>query len=265
MNKVPEELKVLFIGNSFSVDTAQHLPEVSLSMGVKKLHIGVLYIGGCSTKMHYTNITENAKLYDYYESFGKNGEWSCTQGISSNDAIKSDEWDFIALQHGTLDGSRNTELADYDKLESLVLAVREIAPKKAKIIFNRHWVGEPWHTHPEIVSFDGDTKRMYEIVSDIVKNHIVHTNGLDFATPVGTAIQNARGTNIKSLHRDGYHLSLGIGRYIAALAFFSSVTGADISNIGWAPEDVDDYEKSVAVESVLNSLKNPYSCTPSII
>lgn len=42
MNKVPETLKILFVGNSFSVDTAQHLPEVALAMGVKSLHFAVL-------------------------------------------------------------------------------------------------------------------------------------------------------------------------------------------------------------------------------
>ena len=264
-NSVPETLKILFVGNSFSVDTAQHLPEVALSMGVKNLHFAVLYIGGCSTRRHYSNLIDNVKGYDYYESVGLNGEWSCTHETSNVDAIKSDDWDIIALQHGTIDGSKNTELEYYDKLAPLVEEIRKIAPEKAKIVFNRHWVGESWHTHPEIVSFGGDTARMYEIVSDITKNHIVNTKYLDFATPVGTAIQNARTSRIETLNRDGYHLSLGTGRYIAALTFFASVTGCDISNIAWAPEGVDEYEKAVAVESTLNALKTPYSVTESKI
>lgn len=265
MNKIPKTLKILFVGNSFSVDTAQHLPEVALSMGVESLHFGVLYIGGCSTRRHYSNLIDNVKGYDYYESFGHNGEWSCTNGVSNVDAIKSDDWDIIALQHGTIDGSKNTELEYYDKLEPLVSEIRAIAPEKAKIVFNRHWVGEPWHTHPEIVSFGGDTERMYEIVSGIVKDHVVNIPQLDFATPVGTAIQNARTSRIESLNRDGYHLSLGTGRYIASLTFFASVTGADITNIEWAPEGVDEYEKAVAIESTVNALKTPYSVTKSIL
>lgn len=265
MNKVPETLKILFVGNSFSVDTAQHLPEVALAMGVKSLHFAVLYSGGCSTNLHYSKLLENAKFYEYYESFGNNGEWSCTYGVSSADAIKSDDWDIIALQHGTIDGSKNTDPAAYDKLAPLVEEIRKIAPEKAKIVFNRHWVGEPWHTHPEIVSFGGDTAKMYEIVSGIVKDHVVKTPYLDFATPVGTAIQNARTSRIETLNRDGYHLSLGTGRYIAALAFFASVTGCDISDIGWAPEGVNEYEKAVAIESTVNALKTPYSVTESKI
>ena len=264
-NNIPETLKILFVGNSFSVDTAQHLPEVALSMGVKNLHFAVLYIGGCSTRRHYSNLIDNVKGYDYYESVGRNGEWSCTNGVSNVDAIKSDDWDIIALQHGTIDGSKNTELEYYDKLAPLVEEIRKIAPEKSKIVFNRHWVGESWHTHPEIVSFGGDTQKMYEIVSDLTKNHIVKTKHLDFATPVGTAVQNARTSRIETLNRDGYHLSLGTGRYIAALCFFASVTGCDITNIAWAPEGVNEYEKAVAIESTVNALKTPYTVTKSTV
>ncbi len=263
MNKLPETLKILFVGNSFSVDTAQHLPEIARAFGVKNIHIGVLYIGGCSTRKHYANITEAIKGYDYYESFAQNGEWSCKNGVSSNEAIVSDDWDFIALQHGTIDGSRNTDVQYYDKLAPLVAAVRAIAPEKSKIVFNMHWVGEPWHTHPEIVSFGGDTNKMYEIITEIVQSYVAKTPLLDRITPVGTAIQNARTSKIKTLNRDGYHLSLGAGRYIAALAFFASLTGADVSNINWFYEDMTDYEKEIAIESVKNALITPYSVTNS--
>lgn len=265
MNKMPSSLKILFIGNSFSVDTAQHIPPIALSLGAKEVHIGVLYIGGCSTRLHYSHIINNDKAYDYYESFGKDDNWSLTNGVSSVDAVKSDEWDFIALQHGTIDGSRNTDWQYYDKLAPLAESVRAIANKNAKIVFNMHWVGEPWHTHPEIASFNGDTARMYEIITDFAQNRISKIEKIDLITPVGTAIQNARTSKIETLNRDGYHLSLGTGRYIASLAFIAFSTGADITNIEWAPEDVNEYEKSVAIESVLNALKTPYSVTRSEI
>ncbi len=264
MNSIPKTLKVLFVGNSFSVDTAQHLPEIAKSLGVVNIHIGVLYIGGCSTRLHYANITESAKKYDYYESFAQNGEWSCKQGVSSNEAIESDSWDIIALQHGTIDGSRNTDIQYYDKLAPLVAKIASLAPN-AKIYFNMHWVGEPHHSHPEIRSFEGDTARMYEIITDIVQNHVSKIEMLHGITYAGTAIQNARTSRIETLNRDGYHLSLGVGRYIAALAFFACVTGAEVQGIEWSYPDMTEYEKQVAIESVINALKTPYSVTKSKI
>ncbi len=262
-NVVPKTLKILFIGNSFSIDTAQHLPDVALSLGVERVHVGVLYIGGCSIRRHYHNIVNDVNGYEYYQNSGT--EWTVNQNVSSKDAIQSDEWDYIAIEHGTIDGSRNTDIQYYDVFEPLVAEIRAIASEKAKMVFNMHWVGESWHTHPEIVSFNGDTQKMYEIITDIVSNHLVYTKGLDLVTPVGTAIQNARTSRIETLNRDGYHLSLGTGRYIAALAFFKSITGVSVDNINWNPEETTEYEKSVAIESVNNAIKTPYSVTKSLI
>ncbi|MBO5869244.1 MAG: DUF4886 domain-containing protein, partial [Clostridia bacterium] len=69
----------------------------------------------------------------------------------------------------------------------------------------------------------------------------------------------------ETLNRDGYHLSLGTGRYISALAFLKSLTGVYIDNIEWKPEDTNDYEYQVAIESVNNAMKTPYSVTKSTL
>ena len=41
-------LKILFIGNSFSADTAEYLYPVANNLGVENVKIGNLFIGGCS-------------------------------------------------------------------------------------------------------------------------------------------------------------------------------------------------------------------------
>ena len=73
-----------------------------------------------------------------------------------------------------------------------------------------------------------------------------------------------------ALNRDGTHLDSGVGRYIAALTFMAALTGADISEVEWAPtnigedvRDVDAAARAVAIESVINALKNPYEVTQS--
>ena len=263
MKNVPETLKILFVGNSFSVDTAEHLASVAVSYGVKSLHFGVLYIGGCSTRKHYHHITNDVHEYEYFENFGS--AWSQTLNVSSVDAIKSDDWDYIAIQHGTADGSKYTEIEYYDKFPLLVAEIKKLAPEKAKIVFNMSWVGEPSNPHPEIVSFNGDTQRMYEIITQITEDFIAKTEDLDFVIPTGTAIQNARTSRIETLNRDGYHLSLGLGRFIASLAFFKGVTGADISNPAWMPESMNEYELAVAIESINNAFDCYYSVTNSKI
>ena len=56
-----------------------------------------------------------------------------------------------------------------------------------------------------------------------------------------------------------------MGRYIAALTFLKALTGMDVDKVKWAPEGVGPYEKKVALESVRNAFKNPYTITKSEI
>ena len=48
-----DSLKILFVGNSFARDTMEHAANIALSLGVKKIKFGVLFVGGCSIDMHY--------------------------------------------------------------------------------------------------------------------------------------------------------------------------------------------------------------------
>ena len=61
-------IKLLCIGNSFSVDAVQHLYGLLTDAGVENILIGNLYVGGCTLKTHWDNIdTENA-AYRFYLS-----------------------------------------------------------------------------------------------------------------------------------------------------------------------------------------------------
>ena len=48
-------LKVLMIGNSFSICNLKQMPQVAESMG-KRLDLASLYIGGCSLERHWNNV-----------------------------------------------------------------------------------------------------------------------------------------------------------------------------------------------------------------
>ena len=51
-------LRVLMIGNSFSISCMKHIPMVAKSLGLK-LDITSMYIGGCSLQRHANNIVTN--------------------------------------------------------------------------------------------------------------------------------------------------------------------------------------------------------------
>ena len=258
-----ESLKILFVGNSFAVDTMQHTAQIAKSLGVERVKFGVLFVGGCSIDMHYTHFTEDIPAYVYYVDEGEG--WTSTPEQKISDAVKSDDWDWIAIQHGTHGGSRYTSCECYEKLSPLIDGIKAIAPAHTKIAFNLTWLGEHTRQHHEIVSYGGNMALMREKLIETTKAMVLSNDKIDMLVPTGTAIENARTSRIGLLTRDCYHLSVDKGRFIAGLAFISTITGIDAAKIGWTPDNVDEYALAVAVEAVKNAQAAPLDITASVI
>lgn len=245
-------LKILCIGNSFSEDTTAHLAQIALCSGFTKVKIGNLYVGGCSINKHCLHAKQDLPAYRYDVNEG-NG-WITTPDYKMSDAIKSDNWDWISIQHGTGDKSRYTELSSYENLPWLIDYVKNLAPN-AKIAFNMTWVGEPDFHHEEIEYYNGNQLLIYEKIAELTKEHIVTMTGIDAVSPTGTAIQNARTAKIGLLTRDGYHLSLDVGRYIAAMTFLKALTGAQVSDAAFIN---DEHIRTVSVKAVNDAIAKPF-------
>ncbi|MBQ5810089.1 MAG: DUF4886 domain-containing protein [Clostridia bacterium] len=257
-----KSLKVLFVGNSFAVDTMEYAAEVALALGFEKVKFCTLYVGGCSIDMHYEHAMQDAPAYTLFTNCGSG--WSSTEGCRISEAAKSEDWDWIAIQHGTHGGSRYTSPRCYEKLDPLVRYIKELAPK-AKLAFNLTWLGEPDYPHHEIEFFGGDMAAMRRELVKVMEKVVLQNSLIDLLIPTGTAIENARTSEIGLLTRDGYHLSLDKGRYIAALTMVGAITGKNPKGISWAPEGVDAYAKSVAVEAAAAAIKKPLEITKSIL
>jgi hypothetical protein len=252
------ELKILCIGNSFSEDTTAHLAEIALLLGISKIKVANLYVGGCSINQHCFHAEQDMPAYRYDLNMG-NG-WQQTPNFRISDAIKSDDWDWISIQHGTGDGSRYTEIKSYEKLSWLIAYIKGLAHRKTKIAFNMTWVGEPDFQHEEIRHYGGDQLLIYNKIAELTKEHILTMPGIDVVSPTGTAIQNARTGGIGLLTRDGYHLSLDTGRYIAAMTFLKALTDTDVSDATF----IDDARvRMIAVEAVNNAITDPFRISSS--
>ncbi len=261
MYNVPNSLKILFVGNSFAVDTMEYVADIALSFGVKEVKLGVLYVGGCSIDMHYDHASNDVPAYKYYVNVGSG--WTCNPDYKISDAEKSDDWDWIAIQHGTKGESRYTSVECYEKLDALIDYIKERAHEHTRIAFNMTWLGEPYKEHHEIISYGGDMKLMREKLVEVKKAVILPNGKIDKFIPTGTAIENARTSQIGTLTRDGYHLTMDKGRFIAGLALFAAITDIKVEDVPWAPDGVDGYAIKVAVESVNNAIAAPLDITPS--
>lgn len=260
---VPESLKILCLGNSFAVDTMEHVANIAKSLGVKEIKLGTLYIGGCSINKHYNNAINDNASYEYFVNTGDG--WTSTYNHAIRATIQSEDWDWISIQHGTADGSRYAEEASYVNLPNLISFIKQYAPASARIAFNMTWVGEKG-SHEELInSFANDQTAYYNAIAALTRDLIVPMDGIDRVSPTGTAVQNARTADLGILTRDNYHLSLNLGRYIAGLTFFKALTGADISNVTWTPPNTTAYMKQAAIEAANNAIATPFAVTASTL
>ena len=249
-------LRILFVGNSFSDDTMQYVPEIAQSYGYDEISLGRLFVGACSVNMHLNHLEHG--LSPYVFSVDRGCGWRDIPSYSIQDALAYDDWDIIATMGGTGDGSRATEPDSYANLPLLVRRIKEIVGEGKRYVFNMTWVGESTHKHPQIVAFDGNVGLMYELIAQNMREVVAPMPEIDVISPTGTAIQNARTAIEGKLTRDGYHLDRSLGRYIAGLTFFCAVTGCDPRDVGFYTHGMSERNKRIAVESVVRALAEPY-------
>jgi hypothetical protein len=255
-----KRLHVLFIGNSFSQNTSEFLAAFALGLGVEDVKVGTLYIGGCSVNMHLNHFENATHNYEYYVNVGEGNV--LTPNTSINDAVDSDEWDIIAIQSGTGDGSRLTDPFAYHSVEKLATLVKAAAKGSPKILFCMTWVGESCHSQAEIRAFDGNTALIYAIMREIVRHYVSRLPVIDGIVPGGTAVENARRRfPSERLSLDRYHMSAVAGQALLALNFLANATDLDVTAATWWPEGLSDSEKADLLACVKAAKENPYEIT----
>lgn len=249
-------MKILSIGNSFAQDTMEHLPAIAKDLGVDGF-FGYLYIPGCPIAYHYLNAMDDLPVYIYYTNAGN--QWAEQKRVSISRAIADQDWDWINIQHGSKDYHCYTDPLYYKHLEELVCYVREHAGKDVKISFNMAWVADPEKEHHEMVDLYGnDQEKMFAALVALTRELVGKTPGIDRISPTGAAVQIARRAGLEDLTRDGYHVSYGFGRYMAALTFLKALTGVDITKVRWTPEGVTDQMGKDAVRFATQAVEEWY-------
>ncbi len=224
-------MNVLCIGNSFSQDATRYLHQISND----EIFVRNLYIGGCSLETHMNNIKENNAYYEYQ----KNGRK--LKMTSINDALKKKKWDYVTIQQvSQLSGIEES----YEPfIEFIIDYIKRECPS-AEIVFHRTWAYDPASTHGGFVNYNRSTSLMYEKIVEATTK-IANKYGLR-TIDNATAIQRARELEEfdperggVSINRDGFHLSLDYGRYLAGLTMFKFFTGKSATEVAYAPEDTD--------------------------
>ena len=256
--KTEKVIKILAIGNSFSEDAVeQNLYDLALADG-KKVIIGNMYIGGCSLEKHLKNAKENIPAYRY-RKIGLDGVKVQTTRYTLEKALADEDWDYISFQE------RSGWSGKYDSWEKslpeLLAYVKSHAPKKTKMVIHQTWAYDQTSDHKAFSKYKNDEWLMYTSIMSAVRD-ISQLTGIKIIIPSGTAIQNARTTVLKDrITRDGFHLHLVYGRYIAACAWYEKVFKRSVVGNDYAPAGMTEDEKLLAQKSAHAAVKKPYEVT----
>lgn len=275
-----DTLRILAIGNSYSWDGTAYLQELLDSAHIDRKRYCVYLLTRGNTSLEYWRNTlysgENCSMYRMAGD---------VRGVKSQNhtvqELLSQNWDIVVLQQFS------KYAIDYDSynpyLQNLIKAIRTYCENPNVCI--------AWQLiHSYGKGYERDTLTGYNRWVTITKatKEMVQKDGIDVIIPTGTAIQQARETELETpydLTRDNTHLCYGVGRYIAACCWmetlFKPSFGVSIkgntanhplteselndSEMGFIPASsvpVTDQNRDLCQQCALDACTNPYEIHP---
>lgn len=231
------KIRSLSIGNSFSQDACAYLHDIAASCGIEWECVN-LYIGGCSLEAHVKNLESDTAAY----SLEINGT-ATGKTVSVSEALGDGEYDVITLQQASHFSGR--VLTYFPYVEILAKACRTAQPN-ARIMLHETWSYEIDSTHGAFPYYGCSQYRMYEFLHDSYTCAAKRINA--DIIPVGSVIQGLRrdipeldyANGGVSLNRDGFHLSIPVGRFVSSYVWLKAVCKADVKTAEFVPDGTDE-------------------------
>ena len=271
-----KELKVLMIGNSFSICVGNNLPQIVKSVPGHKLELTSAYIGGCTFDKHSKNL-EKAEKDPNFKPYRitvwtsdppkriKNGKGNV------NEQLKKNQYDIITIQQGS---PRSWNYASYQPYADEVIAYIRKHQPKAEIVIQQTWayrIDDPRLQPNPNAKWKFDQTGMYERIRDSYRK-LAEKYKLR-VIPVGDAVQKYRKctpvkfqpaaqapeypnlpsgagdvvgsaswkkdpkTGKNTLRVDNIHLNAN-GHYLQACVWFAFLYGEPVQKIAYAPKNI---------------------------
>lgn len=282
LKKNPSSLKILTFGHSYTVDSYEYLDDLINETGISDIVLARYYEGNCSldSYLKYAKSSQNVRgksqNIQYFEYKGT-GDYSLSYP-SIIDALEKYDWDCIVFQ---------TSITEAGFYEKVITPLTELIDYVKKICKAKHGK-EPiigWHMFwafgsqlPSLqTTYMGNQELNYWSHVNVSKQ-LMEKNIVQLVIPTGTTVQTLRNSILNNsycsnsiayeLTRDGFHLDVGVGRYVAACTWFETFIkpsfGLSIKDLSFTPKGfnavpVTSSNLSLLKKAVISSYNNPYN------
>ena len=274
------DIRILFIGNSFTRDAVYHLPGIIKAAGIdKKIILTHMYYGGRTAQNYYKNWSKNRDFTCYVALPGASDWYEDKAGAASTlaEMTARTDWDVITVQEHT--GNQTSwywTSEEKEALQGIINYIKEAKPNNTPKI---HYVMSQAYLNLEKAGSNQcftNEAEMYTVITTQARKVMEETD-YDGIISTGTMLQNLRTTSLNDdlhLTRDGFHMNNGISRYGAACTVFESIitplTGKNLDGNTYryaakADDDVTisvtDENAPIALEAARAAIKKPFEIT----
>ena len=274
------DIRILFIGNSFTRDAVYHLPGMIKAAGIdKKIILTHMYYGGRTAQNYYKNWSKNRDFTCYVALPGADDWYTDKTGSASTlaEMTSRTDWDVITVQEHT--GNQTSwywTSEEKEALQGIINYIKEAKPDNTPKI---HYVMSQAYQNLEKAGSNQcftNEAEMYTVITTQARKVMEETD-YDGIISTGTMLQNLRTTSLNDdlhLTRDGFHMNNGISRYGAACTMFESIitplTGKNLDGNTYryaakADDDVTisvtDENAPIALEAARAAIKKPFEIT----
>lgn len=224
------DLKVLDIGNSYTLDAQTYLPQIIQASGIGSdfsLYRAFRPSASFKTWVDCWNDVDN----EYYSiDFcagtsinGISGYGSASDGALFRKALQSVKWDIILI-HQVSTYSNDYSLWEGSGaggyLQDLIRIIRMTNPQATiGYLMTHSYRGTYWSNS------EGSSFLRWKNTAEATKQ-LKQEYGIDFIIPYGTAVQNLRASSLNDSYEfseDGTHLGAGLGDYVAGCCYFEAL------------------------------------------
>lgn len=210
-------LRVLCIGNSYSLDATRYLERMMQQAGFGSDQYGFCCVvhAGASLQYWSEHLASDKVIEEKYTMAGtqvpEGDGWTLRQ-------LLREPWDIVVLQQSS---NQSDDYATYTPyVDSLVQAVRRECPNpRVRLAWHMTW------SHALSFWIKPYSRKGWSDIASATEQLLLQPGRFDLLIPSGTAIQNGRACMDDDLEltRDGSHIVYGVGHYLLALTWYEAL------------------------------------------